>query len=78
MGNERIINNCTTAQISADNWKLLLPDTIFTFRNGCESAEIDDVVEFEMPKTEIDVWSSPNIQYSQWLLEMKDKCKVKC
>ena len=26
----------------------------------------------------IDVWSSPNIQYSQWLLEMKEKCKVLC
>ena len=79
LGNERIItDDCTNARISADNWKLLLPDTIHTFRNGCESAEISDFVTYDMPKTEIDIWSSPNIQYSQWLLEMKDKCKVKC
>ena len=78
LGKDRIINNCYTARISAENYNMLLPDTIFTFRNGCESAEIDDIIAFDMPKTEIDVWSSPNIAYSQWLLEMKDKCKELC
>ena len=78
LGKERIINDCYTARISVDNWKKLLPDTILTFRNGCQSAEISDTESFEMPKTEIDVWSSPNIAYSQWLLEMKEKCKVLC
>lgn len=82
LGKERIITDqCHNAKISADNWKMLLPDTIHTFRNGCESAEISDVIKYDMPKTEItneSLWSSPNIQYSQWLLEMKDKCKVKC
>ena len=78
LGNERIIHNCYTAQISADNWKMLLPDTVFTFRNGCESAEISDRVEFDMPKTEIDIWTSPNLAYSEWLLDMKILCKVKC
>ena len=78
MGNERIIKNCYTATITADNWKMLLPDTIFTFRNGCESAEIEDTLEFDMPKTEIDIWSSPNVQYAEWLLKIKQTCKVKC
>jgi hypothetical protein len=78
LGNERIIKNCTTAKISADNWKMLLPDTIHTFRNGCESAEIEDTIEFEMPKTEIDIWTSPNVQYAEWLLQIKQTCKVKC
>lgn len=78
LGKERIINDCYTARISVDNWKKLLPDTILTFRNGCESAEISDTESFDMPKTEIDIWSSPNIAYSQWLLEMKEKCKVLC
>jgi uncharacterized protein YlaN (UPF0358 family) len=78
MGNERIIKDCTTAKISADNWKMLLPDTIHTFRNGCESAEIEDLIEFDMPKTEIDIWSSPNVQYAEWLLKIKQTCKVKC
>ena len=78
LGKERIINDCYTARISVDNWKKLLPDTILTFRNGCESAEISDTESFEMPKTEIDIWSSPNIAYSQWLLEMREKCKELC
>lgn len=79
LGKERIItDNCYNATISADNWKMLLPDTIFTFRNGCQEAEISDFIKYDMPKTEIDIWSSPNIQYSQWLLEMKEKCKVLC
>ena len=78
MGNERVITKCYTATISADNWKMLLPDTIFTFRNGCESADIEDLIEFDMPKTEIDIWSSPNVQYAEWLLKIKQTCKVKC
>tara|TARA_R110000751_G_scaffold304849_1_gene420633 strand:+ start:1547 stop:2677 length:1131 start_codon:yes stop_codon:yes gene_type:complete len=78
LSNERIISNCYTADISAKNWKMLLPDTIFTFRNGCESAEIDDVVKFEMPKTEINIWSSQHIKYQHWVQEMTQLCKVKC
>ena len=75
---DRIIKDCYTAKISADNWELLLHDTIFTFQNGCESAEINDIVEYDMPKSNIDVWSSPNVQYQHWLQEMKQLCKVKC
>ena len=75
---DRIIKDCYTARISADKWELLLHDTISTFRNGCESAEINDIVEFDMPKSNISIWSSPNIQYQHWLTEMKQLCKVKC
>jgi len=78
LSQDRIINNCYDARISADNWRLLLPDTIFTFRNGCESAEIDDLVTFDMPQTDISIWSSPHIQYQHWLEEMKTKCKELC
>ena len=78
LAKDRIIMNCNTATITAEKYNLLVPDTIFTFRNGCENSEIDDFETFEMTKTEIDIWSSPNIQYSQWLLEMKDKCKELC
>ena len=75
LSKDRVIHDCYTARISADNYKMLLPDTIFTFRNGCESAEIIDTVEYEMPETNFSIWSSPNIQYQQWVLEMKEKCK---
>ena len=78
MGNERIINDCYTANISASNWKMLLPDTIFTFRNGCESSDIEDTVSFTMPKTYMNPLTSPNMQYQHWVLEMKQLCKVKC
>lgn len=78
LGNERVISNCYTSTIAADNWKMLLPDTVFTFRNGCESAEISDTVEFNMPKTYMNPLTSPNMQYQHWVLEMKQLCKVKC
>ncbi len=78
LAKDRIIQDCYTATVTADKHEILIPDTIFAFRNGCESSEIDDFETFEIPKTEIDVWSSPNIAYSQWVLEMKEKCKVKC
>lgn len=78
LGNERVINKCYTSTIAVANWKMLLPDTIFTFRNGCESSEISDTVEFSMPKTYMNPLTSPNMQYQHWVLEMKQACKVKC
>jgi hypothetical protein len=74
----RVIENCYTANISSDNYKMLLPDTIFTFRNGCESAEISDKLYFNMPYTVIDKSSSPNIQHQEWLKEAKLNCKELC
>ena len=78
LAKDRVIQNCYTATVSADKHEMLVPDTIFAFRNGCESSEIKDFETFDMPKTEIDIWSSPNIAYSQWVLEMKEKCKELC
>ena len=74
----RVIENCYTANISSDNYKMLLPDTIFTFRNGCESAEISDKLYFNMPLTKIDKSTSPNVQHQQWLKEAKLNCKELC
>ena len=78
LSKDRIIDKCYTASISADNWRLLLPDTIFTFRNGCTSVNIIDVEKFTMPHTVIDKSTSPNIQHQEWLKEAKNSCKVKC
>ena len=44
LSKDRVIEKCYTATISAANWKMLLPDTIFTFRNGCTSVGIVDQV----------------------------------
>lgn len=78
LAKDRVIRDCYTATVSADKHEMLVPDTIFTFRNGCESSEIEDFETFDMPKTEIDIWTSPNLAYSQWVLEMKEKCKELC
>lgn len=74
----RVIENCYTANISSDNYKLLLPDTIFTFRNGCSAAEISDKLYFNMPSTIIDKSTSPNIQHQEWLKEAIQNCKELC
>jgi len=78
LSKDRIIIDCYTANISADDWKMLLPDTIFTFRNGCTSAEINDEVTFQTPHTKIDMSTSPNVQYQFWLKEAIVSCKVLC
>ena len=78
LSKDRMIDNCYNATISTANWKMLLPDTVFTFRNGCTSAEIVDQVKYKMPYTVIDKSTSPNIQYQEWLKETKNNCKVKC
>ena len=78
LSKDRIIDNCYNATISADNWRMLLPDTIFTFRNGCTSADITDQIKFTMPHTVIDKSTSPNVQYQEWLKETKNACTAKC
>lgn len=78
LSKDRIIDNCYNATISAANWKMLLPDTIFTFRNGCTSAEITDQANFTMPHTVIDKSTSPNVQYQEWLKEAKNACTARC
>jgi len=78
MKKDRIINDCYTANISSENWRLLLPDTIFAFRNGCSNMEIDDTVKFNMPYTKLDKSSFTQIKYQEWLKEAKLNCKVKC
>ena len=78
LNKDRIIEKCYFATISAENWKMLLPDTIFAFRNGCNTMEIDDVVKYKMPHTVIDKSTSPNVQHQEWLKETKNNCKELC
>jgi hypothetical protein len=70
------IDHCNDAVISGDNWKFSLPHTIFSMRLGCPSVlgEFSEV----LPKSEIDITTSPNYQYSLWLAEAKENCKEAC
>jgi hypothetical protein len=75
---DRIIKDCNEAYISADSWKVTLPDTIFTFRNGCENSNYDDTFQFYLPSTPMDKTIFTEIKHQSWLKDAMIKCKVKC
>ncbi len=77
---DRYVDNCRTAVIDAEDWELILVDTINYLRNGClpEFTEFDNKEIIIDELTEIDITTSPNYQ-AKWKLEADmERCKVKC
>lgn len=74
----RYISNCYEAILSADIWQKALADTINMLQTGCRITEIQETFTEELPKTEIDITTSPNWHYKQWLSEAKNSCKTIC
>jgi len=76
---DRYIEKCSQAKINADNWKFLLPDTIHLMRNQCDR----DYTAFEereviLPEySVIDITTSPNWIYQQWLKHTEEFCIFK-
>lgn len=68
------VDRCRTAIIGADNWQETLPWVIFSMRLGCPT-DISKTHEDVMELTEIDITTSPNWQYQQWLNDAKSSCK---
>lgn len=74
----RYISKCFTATISAERWGELLADTVNMLRTGCEETTQQDLFIEVLPRTDIDITTSPNWQYTQWLNSSKDLCKTLC
>ena len=74
----RYIENCSKAVISVNDWEFLLPDTIHTLRNNCETSEYEESKFEVMTPSIIDVSTSPNWQYQKELEQIKQDCKVIC
>ena len=76
---DRYIDKCQQATINADKWELLLADTVHFMRNQCDrdhtSFQEREIVN--ATKTEIDITSSPNWEYQQWLEEVSNFCIFK-
>ena len=72
----RYVDNCRNALVTSDFQ--LINDTISYFRNGCETTEIETRVTVDLEKTEIDITTSPNWQYTQWLEKAKTICLGLC
>lgn len=76
---DRYIDKCNTATINADNWKFLIGDTIHLMRNECDR----NVSQFEereviLPEySVIDITTSPNWIYQQWLKHTEEFCIFK-
>ena len=75
---DRYIDGCRHAVISADNWKKTLPDTIFTLRNGCTVTGLEEKRHEELPVTEFDITTSRDWQHKAWLAESLENCKKIC
>jgi len=76
---DRYIDKCKDAVINANNWKFLIGDTIHLMRNNCDR----DFTAFEerevtIPeKSVIDITTSPNWIYQQWLKHTEEFCIFK-
>ena len=76
---DRYIDKCKTATINANNWKFLIGDTIHLMRNECDRGftafEEREVILPEYSK--IDITTSPNWIYQQWLKHTEEFCIFK-
>lgn len=77
---DRYIDNCKKAVIDAEDWKFILPDTIYFMRNNCDESHTQfEEREVIIPNaTSIDITTSPNYQAQQKLLADLERCKERC
>jgi hypothetical protein len=76
---DRYVDNCKHATINAEKWEMLLADTIHYMRNNCDEAHTS-YQEREIiyaNSTNIDLTTSPNWNYFQWLEEVSNHCIFK-
>lgn len=74
----RYVDACKNAVVSSDSWKKWLPDTIHYLRTNCQITGLEELQIEIIEKTEIDITTSPNYQYEQWMINAKEECKDKC
>ena len=75
---DRFIKDCTNATVNAEKYLEAIPDTIFTFRNGCTETNFDETYTYSLPKSEVNLEESAAYQYMKWLERTMQKCKVLC
>lgn len=73
-----ISNDCKSATMTSTNWLSLLPKLIYFLRSNCNEDlklfETFDIIKDNV--TEIDITTTANYQYQQWLKEAKEKSKT--
>lgn len=77
MGHTRYVTpNCMHATISAENWMLVLGDTIRYMSDNCnsESTQISTVKKISTQKTEQDISTSRDYLHNQWIAKIKAEC----
>lgn len=77
---DRYVDNCKSSVIDAEDWEILLVDTINFLRNDCLPQHTSfDEREVIIPEyDEIDITTSPNYQAKWQLEEDMIRCKVLC
>ncbi len=71
---DRYVDNCKDATINADVWKILLPYTIHHLRTDCKFTSFNNKEIIYPNSTSIDLSSSPNYKYQEWLSQTKESC----
>ena len=71
--------NCKTMYINAENWKIYLENAINYFKSNCDpKLSLYDPTPRHIPKkSNIDIITSPNYQYSQQIKRIIDNCIFK-
>jgi len=74
----RYIDSCYHGIITSEDWQFLLPDSIHYLRTDCKVTQYDELKIELIDYTNIDITTSPNWQYEQWLKSIKESCKELC
>lgn len=76
-GQDRYVDSCKTAIITAEKWLVLLGDTIQYLQSGCKTTNFDSIVKIWQKPMEHDPKSSTWYKYQQWLKNAKLESKNK-
>lgn len=71
--------NCRTSTVNAENWKMLVPDTVFYMINDCSETKttINHIEKIYYNKTDFDATETRQYQHESWLEHISEFCIFK-
>ena len=76
---DRYIEKCKDATINADKWRILVPDTIYHMRKGCNPihTSFNEIEYVPIPLFEHDVSTTQKYKHDKWIESVKTHCIFK-
>ena len=75
---DRYVDDCQEATITAANWRELISDTVYFLRNNCTHTNYPTEVIVTDYASSMDITTSAKYKHEKWLAESKEKCKGIC